>query len=278
MKLSIFTQHIWDMAAEKGWTRNQALEHITDLSLSGVEITYLEFQHTPKEEYKALLDHHSLDTVCIHHCVPLCSDDEEIFQRALAESRALIDTASYMGSPNVLVVASDGSDIAGETDRKRAKSRVLCGLSELVTYGKTKNVCVTLENFSVPHYPFSYIDDLEDIYRSVPGLGYTLDAGNFVCVGEDVLKAYERLKGYMVHLHVKEWAYTENPKGIRCTDGRYVNGVAYGTGIVPLQELIHRIRADGRYTGAIVLEHNAVLGFSSDDIDRCAAFLRKQLL
>ena len=277
MKLSIFTQHIWDMARSRGWTKDQAMDHVTGLGISGVEITYTEFQQTPKEDYKAMLERHGLNTVCIHRLVPLASNDEEIFQKALADCRSLIDDASYMGAPNVLIVASDGSDIAGKADKERAKERIIHGLRELVSYGMPLGIHVTLENFSVPHYPFSYIDDLESIYQAVPGLGYTLDAGNFTCVGEDVLEAYQRLKPYMVHFHVKEWAYTDNPAGIHCTDGKLVNGVAYGTGVVPLRELIRQSRADGLYTGAIVLEHNAVFVFSADDIARSAAFLRDQL-
>ncbi len=55
MKLSIFTQHIWDMARSRGWTKDQAMDHVTGLGISGVEITYTEFQQTPKEDYKAML-------------------------------------------------------------------------------------------------------------------------------------------------------------------------------------------------------------------------------
>lgn len=278
MKLSIFTQHIWDMATDRGWTRDQAMEQAAGLGITGVEITYGEFQKILPADYKAALDRHGLKTVCIHSSMPLCSGDELVFQGALADGRTLIDTAALMGAPNVLIVASDGSDIANEEDRERAKSRMICGLRELAAYGAARGVCATLENFSVPRYPFSYVDDLESIYQAVPGLGYTLDAGNFTCVGENVLDAYERLKPYMVHLHVKEWAYTDDPAGIRCSDGRRVNGVAYGTGIVPLRELIRRIRADARYQGAIVLEHNAVFGFSAGDIERSASFLREQLI
>lgn len=135
MKLSIFTQHIWDMATDRGWTRDQAMEQAAGLGITGVEITYGEFQKILPADYKAALDRHGLKTVCIHNSMPLCSGDELVFQGALADGRTLIDTAALMGAPNVLIVASDGSDIANEEDRERAKSRMICGLRELAAYG-----------------------------------------------------------------------------------------------------------------------------------------------
>ena len=63
-------------------------------------------------------------------------------------------------------------------------------------------ITVTLEDFDDSASPCCDIQGLERLMRSVPGLGFTFDTGNFAYVLEDPAEAYERLKPYVAHAHV----------------------------------------------------------------------------
>jgi sugar phosphate isomerase/epimerase len=184
-----------------------------------------------------------------------------------------IDRAALLQSKFILLIA-DPRDVDGIEDKPRAAARLLEGLNLLTSYAKGCGITVTMENFSIPQAPFSLTADLLALFRSAPDVRFTLDAGNFTCVGEDVLEGYEKLKEFFAYLHLKDWKFTDDPRGFGGYCGtRRVDGEVYGEGVVPLGALLARILADRSYDGPFILEHNT-LCFSPGDLERSARYLR----
>jgi sugar phosphate isomerase/epimerase len=67
-----------------------------------------------------------------------------------------------------------------------------------------------------------------------PAVGVTLDTGNPLAVGEDILAFLERVRPYLFHAHLKDYRLFHRPDGYclaRCADGE---------GVVPFAELLAR--------------------------------------
>ncbi len=157
---------------------------------------------------------------------------------------------------------------------KEMQNLLIEALTEVAEYAKGSGVKVVIENQSSLLRPDSKIDDLRYILEAVPELGFVLDSGNFFCIGEDVLKAYESLKDRMVRCHCKDWAF--NPYGmyIRENMPRF-EGVAIGDGVLPLDEMFKKFR-DDNFDGGVVLEINA-RKLTLDMLERSIEFLREEM-
>lgn len=127
-----------------------------------------------------------------------------------------------------------------------------------------------IENQSLLTRPDSKIEDISYILKSLPDLKFVLDTGNFFCVGEDVVKAYEILREKIVHVHVKDWRI--NPCGamMRANLPRF-EGCAIGDGLLPNLDIIKMLKRDN-YSGSLVLEMNACK-INLEILDRSADFL-----
>ena len=105
------------------------------------------------------------------------------------------------------------------------------------------------------------------------GLGYVLDTGNFYCVNEDVLEAYNALKDRLVHVHCKDWKKDPFGDFVREHIPRF-RGVELGQGEVPLAQLIAQLKKDG-YKGLLTAEVNSPITW--EDMDYCIEFLKSEI-
>lgn len=126
-------------------------------------------------------------------------------------------------------------------------------------------------------------DSLEDAYcnknniihmlRNIQGLRYTFDIGNFLCVQEDVLKAYKLFKEYIQNVHIKDWIYDEFGYLIR-PEIPALNGCVMGEGILPLTELLSNMKEDG-FDGELLLEINTV-SITKEIIEKSVDFVKSK--
>lgn len=131
-------------------------------------------------------------------------------------------------------------------------------LEQLVRYGRDKGVRITLEDFDGNTSPCARMLPLKWLLEQVPGLGFTLDMGNFAYSDEDVAQGYELLKEYIVHVHCKDRGQEEKYQAAeREGRRRHCRGLACvpaGGGYLPIGELITRLKAQG-YDGYLAIEH-----------------------
>lgn len=131
-------------------------------------------------------------------------------------------------------------------------------LEQLVRYGRDKGVRITLEDFDGNTSPCARMLPLKWLLEQVPGLGFTLDMGNFAYSDEDVAQGYELLKEYIVHVHCKDRGQEEKYQAAeREGRRRHCRGLACvpaGGGYLPIGELVTRLKAQG-YDGYLAIEH-----------------------
>lgn len=171
----------------------------------------------------------------------------------ISKVKGYIDELSSLGVDKIMlapaVMPADNRE-----DFYRMRERMVDAFGAMAEYAKGSGVKVTIENQSVAQRADSFIVDCKYILDRLPEVGFVLDAGNFYCVGDDVLVAYELFKSRIVHAHIKDWEEYRYGRIIRS----YLPPLAsseMGKGVLPLDELLSRMKSDG-YSGTLLLEIN----------------------
>lgn len=102
--------------------------------------------------------------------------------------------------------------------------------------------------------------------------GVVLDTGNVCFVGEDAAAFAETFAERIVHVHVKDFAFSDEIGEYRLADGRWASPAVLGEGDLPVNECMEILRKIG-YQGCVMLEH----GVSEDEQRRCLHALEKML-
>lgn len=248
MKLSVFYDHILQAESQSGKTLEELLSGVKAAGIDAVEIR-LEYllEH---EETLELLKRTGLGLSCIYEFYDMDSMDE--FEKIHKH----IETASRVHVGRILVVP--GFLSKEEAEEMQALSRnyekladyfnynskvqsMAKGLRDCVRIGKEAGITVTVEDFDDIKSPLSCMNGILWFLENISGLRYTLDMGNFIYHGEDVLEAWELLKDKVSHVHCKD-------------RGEGFSSVAAGTGSIPIALLVEKLKAAG-YDEYLAIEH-----------------------
>ncbi len=271
MVLSIFALQLY--LEQFHGDKAAALDYAKAAGFETVEIFDSELNGTTLHDYHELVKAHGLDisTVIRMSCFPIA--DEAIYQKEMTKIKALIDDADREGIPMLMVVPM-ADYVKTEEDRIFMRDMIVKGMNEIMEYGKDSGVAIMTENFSRKDYPFGTIEEMRYILDHVPGMKYNFDTGNFYFRYCDVLEAYEVLKDRIINVHIKDWKNDENGE-FNVEDLPRFTGAAIGDGVLPMGELIDRLKADG-YEGQLVVEINPVAE-TTQMIDESVAFIKSKL-
>jgi len=206
---------------------------------------------------------------------PIASGTPLEQETAIARVKGVIDQLEKLGIP-LLMLAPRVRAAASEAELLSMRQQLIEGFGAVLDYAKGSGVRICMENQSSITRADSTIEDVAFLLDALPDLGYVLDAGNFFCAGEDVLKACDRFACRMVHAHLKDWCWDPYGPVVRENKPRF-RGCALGDGILPLKELIARLKQLG-YRGNLMIEINSAgPQVTREMLDRSAAFLHEQL-
>jgi len=132
---------------------------------------------------------------------------------------------------------------ADKTDRsERINQAIFASLNRLTYCAEKYGITVSAENFDSHTIPCGNCEDMLRFGSEVPKLRYTLDTGNFAFFGEDVLACFEKIKGRISHVHLKDRVSMQDLK-VTVT----------GQGGLPLKEILQRLVAMN-YNGKLSVE------------------------
>lgn len=142
--------------------------------------------------------------------------------------------------------------------REKVKQRMTEGFRSAVASAKKYGMRVCFE--TTPHALscLSGAQDCLDVLQSVEGLEFVFDTANMLPTGENPQEAYEKLKGRISHVHLKDvvlmpWEHL--PKHAEYTpDGKLMSAVVWGEGIIPVQSIYQKMLEDG-YKGQFAIEY-----------------------
>lgn len=249
-----------------------AFSHFYKKGVRYADIVDNELEKIPLHLYCRYLQDAGLSPYALVSTVDIASASKKIADTSISVVKGYIDQMEKLGM-SLLMLAPSLPYVQNEDELTAVREREISAFSEIIEYTKNSRIKIAIENQSSPFRPDSKTKDIRYILDCIPTLGFVLDSGNFFCVGEDVLSAFDKFRDRMIHSHFKDWK--SSPAGhYQIGNGRF-DGTALGKGILPLTELIDKFRISG-YDGKVVLEVNSP-DISLETLELSAEFLRTQL-
>ncbi|WP_019911957.1 sugar phosphate isomerase/epimerase family protein [Paenibacillus sp. HW567] len=249
MHISVFYNHIVTAGKQTGLPVPEVLKRAREFGISAVELDLDEVQPS-RQDMKALLEQSGISVASMYAFFDFGNDP------GVEPGLKFIDTAEYLGAGKVLVIPGFIDEAATQEEREHALHRMAAALTVLCDYAEQKGITVTLEDFDDSRAPFSTSGELLWFLKQIPKLGCTYDTGNFIYRGEDELRAFEKLKSRIVHVHCKDRSLEEHsdetPK--ISTNGTRLFPSPVGSGCIPMAEIAERLKAMG-YGDTLAIEH-----------------------
>lgn len=252
---------------------NERAEAIKKLGFTGVHWSYPDFKNEYLNDYKP----YGFTAASIDVLARITAADDKVFGEAVEVIYKSLEFCREIGCKNAMIVPCEVSDIDGPEDLPRARERMIEGLKLAVNEAKKYGVRVSIENFSTPKLPFSLVKDIRYILDSVGGLYFTFDTGNFVCVGEDGVNAYNTLKDRIVLIHLKEFGEVDGPGDRvirRVCDGKYLYGKRFGEGLSKIDAILEMASKDFPDIWYEVEHHYFELGL--EDVREIAEYVQSK--
>lgn len=154
---------------------------------------------------------------------------------------------------------------AKKTGHDKVLEKMIEGYQMAVWMAKSTGIKIGLETTPQDFSCCCGMEDCKKILEAVPGLGLIYDTANMMPHGDETLVYYETLKQYIIHVHLKDITVGEKKwsdkilGGEYLPDGRHMNGVLPGMGIVPVREICQKLENDG-YSGIYAIEYRRPKG------------------
>ncbi|MBR6027508.1 MAG: sugar phosphate isomerase/epimerase [Clostridia bacterium] len=247
MKLSVFLHHVLEAGRQEGWTLPEALRWVQHLGISLVEIDGDAGEDWPS--LKGQLKDAGLGVSSVYAMYDWSRNPADL------RDFHLLKAAEALGSPLVMPIPG----LYGEGSRAEQDARFLEGMAALCAEAERRGLTPTMEDYDNVRSPIAVIAGMKRFTDAIPGLTVTLDTGNFLFSGEDVLEAQSVFSGRIAHAHLKDRLLTPPAKtpdhpGLSTPTGIVLWPCAVGGGCIPLGEVLRRLKAS-KYAGALTIEH-----------------------
>lgn len=259
-KLSTFYNHIYVAAEQNGWDVETAMKQAKSYGVDFIEVQY--GPDFDVEATKALLESSDMQVACVCANFDFLHDSAEISKE---KYERVLDVAKELECDKVLCIPGM-MDAEGNHEEQMVifaeKIAEMCKAAEM------QGITILVEDFDNVNSPCCRTADLKYLLEHVQGLKFAFDTGNFRYCVEDLGEAYELLRGYVAHVHLKDRGESApegetEPGFILDTDGNPIYTTAVGEGDLKLDGWIKRLIADG-FEGIFVLEH-----FGAKDQNAC---------
>ncbi len=273
-KLSVFYEHIFEAAQQSSSTVEKMLEYAVSCGVDSLECDLWRLED--KTNVKALFDNCGIKISSIYNFFDFPHEDSNTCE---IKYRKMLETAAYFGTDKVLCVPGFVNDNEQMSEcRKIAAER----LNEMCLAAKEYGVTVTLEDFDDVKSPCCTTEGLLYFMQNVDGLRYTFDTGNFCYCLESANEAYNVLKDYIVHVHLKDRSYDtanadpNNTNGKADLSGAIMYPSVVCDGVIGIDKLIEKLIADG-YSGRFAIEHFGAVN-QAEYMKQSAENIRKVLV
>lgn len=270
MKYSVFYHHICEAARETGCTVPGMMQ-----TIRGWGIHHVEFDRDAIGQDDAsiravagLLAEGGLTPSSIYGFYSWQNPGGEP-----AEDDLLLRQAEALGCGRVMIIPGFFTDPADEARCREEKARMIAGMRKLCRMAAQRGLIPTIECFDDARSPIATIAGMAEFLDAVPELMVTLETGNFIFSGDDVLEAQRRFAGRIAHVHLKDrflprlagGVPAELAGGDRTTavTGEVMYPCAVGQGHMPIAEVIDGLMQQG-YDGCLAIEHFGAASYARE--------------
>jgi len=232
----------------------------TLLLAKNADIPYVDLMAVSKK--KLHLYQQAIKQTNVHVCCYIASmsflEEEDIVK---AQIQSGIETAMALQAKMLMIVPYSGAKelmLARTMTEQDVRQKMIDGFRLAVQRGRQKGISICFETTPHPELHLSGTADCKMVLDSVPNLGLVFDTANMLPAGDDPVDSYEKLKKYIVHVHLKDVALRigkQPSKYAECShDGKVMQCVVWGTGVIPVGDIYHRMLKDG-YQGSFAIEY-----------------------
>jgi len=250
-RINIFLEHLFELCSQEGITLEQALIAAADIGYTGLEC---DLRRLTDRSTAGLFSRCGLAVASVYAWYDFLNDTPG---QALDKMRGHIATAELFGAKKIMAIPGffgEGGSSDEEYDIFAQRLSTLCGLA--AEHGMT----VTVEDFDDVNSPCFNTKGLLRLLENAQGLRLTFDTGNFAYANENAADAYDRLKGYISHVHLKDRsrdisrANADGSNGKADIAGEMMYPCEVGAGYVGAEEIVKRLISGG-YGGDFSVEH-----------------------
>lgn len=192
------------------------------------------------------------------------------------EDDLLLRQAEMLGCPRIMIIPGFCTDLSDAEKCRAEKARMISGMQKLCAMAAARGLTPTIECFDDARSPIATIRGMSEFLAAVPELRVTLETGNFLFSGDDILEAQHRFAGAIAHVHLKDrflprLAEDIAPAGDRtvAVTGEVMYPCAVGHGHIPMETVLRRLAGAG-YDGILTIEHFGAADYAQtirDSID-----------
>lgn len=240
---------------KKKMTYTDVLHVANNAGLSFVDIQSISSKKIP--EYKAAMADTGVHIYCYIATISFFEDKDKIIQNLEQEMQSAVSLGAslFMIVPYKAVIDTRKAKRMGRTE---TLNTMVKGFALAVEHGKKHALKVCVETTPQDCICLSGTEDCKYVLEQVPGLGLVFDTANMLPHGDNPLEAYEQLKQYIVHVHLKDVSLKKPGFALweleLDSHGNQMDCVVYGDGVIPVRELYERMLKDG-YNGKFTLEY-----------------------
>lgn len=262
-KYSTFYHHIREAARERGVSMDDMLREVRSWGIQYVELGRDDFAdedqlHALAEQLarcdlqpSSIYGHYHWD----HDAAMPTADD------------LLIHQAKVLGCERIMVIPGFHADMDDQEQCAREQAQMIAGTKRLSEVAASQGLTTTIECFNHAKSPIATIAGMAAFLEAAPELYVTLETGNFLFSGDDILEAHQRFADRVRHVHLKDrflpsQAPEATPAGdaTTATTGLVMYPCAVGHGHIPMTTVLDRLDRDG-YEGIMTIEHFGVASY-----------------
>lgn len=192
------------------------------------------------------------------------------------EFKRYLEAAIVLGAPMIMIPPFS---IINQKSLAEDRKKWTAYYAEMFPLAKSADITLTLESTGLIDSPIVSSSEVLEVLDAVPGLKLVFDIGN-TYTADDPISAFSILKGYIVHVHIKDYLVTDTPifSGSRFRrNGKYCTNVIVGHGNIGIEKICDFIDQSG-YDKYGNLETNDPRGIIPADIvmKSVSGYLRKR--
>ena len=180
-----------------------------------------------------------------------------------------LDDACILGAPVVMVVPNAFPEVTDPAENRRRWCDVLAAAAPLA---EARGIAMSVENFPGVSSAFVTAADFHEAKAAVPSLKLTYDGGN-AATGEDPVESLKSYIGDVVHVHFKDWKFSDTQGNMKMTNGKFGTPALIGEGDVDNRAILRTLE-EADYKGYINIEYENNDYRADEAVKRALAYLK----
>ena len=223
-------------------------------------IPYVDVMNIPEKkvsQYRNAIDATGVAVYCYIASVSFFSHKDKLESRL----RNSIKTAKALGARMLMIVPYVGMrDLksAQKMGKESVQKLLINGFRLATALGAHYAIPVCFEITPHDEICLSGAKDCKLVLDAVPDLGLVFDTANMLPAGDVPVETYDILRSRICHVHLKDVSLSTGRFARKFSEhtheGRNMHCVVWGEGIIPVNELMEKMKQDG-YPGVYAIEY-----------------------